>query len=140
MVAELDRISLAVQPILDILAAVDMLEDDREPAIFAWYHRQAAGLPEPMAEEMGVWFDVLHNGSTTPPRSHPMPPATVRLRISYVMPALKAWAGAGHESLREITRDDVQGLAPARGKPSRTGGTGLALAVSIAQSPQGHLQ
>jgi hypothetical protein len=31
------------------------------------------------------------------------------------MPAVRTWAEAGHESLREITRDHIQGSLPHRG-------------------------
>ncbi|HUY44559.1 MAG TPA: hypothetical protein VMV92_02350 [Streptosporangiaceae bacterium] len=113
--AALGQIPIAVQPVLDILAAAGMLHDDREPPVVAWFSRQAEGLPDQMAAELRNWFDVLRLGSTTPPRSRPRPVVTIRLRISYAMPALRAWAAAGHESLQEITRGHVNQALPPQG-------------------------
>lgn len=125
LVAGLGRISLAAQPVLDILAAAGMLHDDREPPIIAWYGNQVTGLPEPMATEVRTWFDALHVGSTTPPRSHPRSPVTVRLRVRTAAPILQGWAAAGHTSLREITRDDVKAALPPHGTPRALAGQTL---------------
>lgn len=114
-VAWLDQISLAQQPILDILTTAGMLDDDRQPALLPWFARHLEGLPDPMVGELRVWFDVLRLGSTTPPRSRPRSATTVRLRVHYAMPAVRAWAAAGHNSLREITRDHIQRELPAEG-------------------------
>ena len=48
-----------------------MLEDDIEPPVVRWFHAKTADLPEQMRRELGVWLDVMRNGSTTPPRSKP---------------------------------------------------------------------
>lgn len=117
LVAELDRITFAAQPVLDVLAATGMLDDDREPSILVWYDNQVTGLPEPMATEVQTWFDVLRTGSTTPPRSRPRSPNTIRLRVRSAVPVLRAWAAAGHTSLREISRADITAALPASGSP-----------------------
>ncbi len=114
-VARLGQIPLSVQPVLDVLASAGMLHDNREPPVVAWFSRQAAGLPDQMAEELRTWFDVLRLGSTTYPRSRARAAVTIRLRISYAMPALRSWAAAGHESLREIARDHINQALPAQG-------------------------
>jgi hypothetical protein len=56
---------------LGVLAEAEMLTDDRIPAIESWLPRHVADLPEPMINELRLWFDVLLNGSTQPPRSRP---------------------------------------------------------------------
>lgn len=119
------RVGLAVQPVLDVLGAAGMLHDDRTPTIIDWFARQLVGLPEPMAAEVRTWFDVLHNGSTTPPRSRPRSPITIRLRLWWILPTLHTWAAAGHQSLREISRDQVLAALPGQGNPRATLGAGL---------------
>ena len=54
-----------------MIAAAGMLEDDIEPPVVRWFNAKTAGLPEPMRRELGVWLEVMRNGSTTPPRSKP---------------------------------------------------------------------
>lgn len=114
-VTRLDQISLAVQPIREILATAGMLDDDREPSVLAWFARQIEGLPEPMRNEMSLWFEVLRVGTTTAPRFRPRTETTVRGRIHHAMPAVHGWAAAGHESLREITRDHIKAALPDSG-------------------------
>jgi hypothetical protein len=114
-VASLGQILFAQQPILDILSSAGLLDDDREPPIVGWFARQIDGLPDLMRVELRIWFDILRLGSTTPPRSRPRSDTTVRLRVRYAMPALRAWAADGHVSLREITRDHIQQALPDQG-------------------------
>jgi hypothetical protein len=78
-----------------------------------------------MATEVGTWFDVLHTGSTTPPRSRPRSPNTTRLRVRSAMPVLRAWAAAGHTSLREISRADITAALPDSGSPRALVGAAL---------------
>ncbi|WP_433678775.1 hypothetical protein [Nocardia sp. CA-119907] len=114
-VAQLDQISIALQPIRDILATAGMLDDDREPSVVAWFARQIVSLPDQMRDELSTWFEVLRVGSTTPPRSRPRAEATVRGQIRHAMPTVHRWAAAGHQSLREISRDHIQQALPASG-------------------------
>lgn len=114
-VSQLEQISLAVQPVLDVLESAGLLDSDRKPALLAWFDRQTASLPDLMRDEVRVWFDVLRLGSTTPPRCRPRAEPTIRLRIRYALPALQAWAADGHTALREITRDQVKTALPDQG-------------------------
>ncbi len=75
-----------------------------------------ADLPAPMRQELGIWFDIMHNGSTTPPRSRPRSETTVGSQLRWALPALRQWA-VQHESLREIGRDDVLAVLPPSGTP-----------------------
>lgn len=114
-VAELDPITFNRQPILDVLKAAGLLEDDREPAIVTWYTHQTAGLPVAMADEVHTWFQVMLKGRTTSPRSRPRTDVTIRVRVRSMLPVLRAWAADGCSSLREITRDDINQALPAQG-------------------------
>lgn len=105
--------SLSIQPVLEILAATGMLDDDREAPLGTWFTTQTAELAEQMAAEARQWFHALRDGSTTRPRSRPRSIGTVRHRITTVTPALHAWTAAGHQSLREITSQDIADELPA---------------------------
>ncbi|MDF1596207.1 MAG: hypothetical protein P1T08_16555 [Acidimicrobiia bacterium] len=124
-VAALTARGLPVSQCLDLFAAAEMLHDDRTPAIEAWFARQVADLPEAMVSELQLWFDVLSNGSTQPPRSRPRSPITIKTRLAWALPTLKAWAYQGHQSLREISRQDVEVALPAGGNPRATLGYAL---------------
>lgn len=124
-VIQLRQVGLPATPLLTVLAAADMLDDDRVPAIVAWFERQIAGLPSGMADELRIWFDVLRRGSTTPPRSRPRAETTIRVRVRWALPVLRAWAADGHESLREIARADIVAILPGGGSPRATTGAAL---------------
>lgn len=124
-IMQLAELDLYAAPILAVLGEAGLLEDDRVPAIIEWFERHTADLPPVMRDELSVWFDVLHNGSTTTPRSRPRSPTTIRIRLNWAMPTLQVWAAAGHTSLREISRDDILSALPPSGNPRAT--LGLAL-------------
>ena len=105
----------SAQSVLEVLASVDMLDDDRQPPLEQWFATHAGGLPAAMARELSEWFHAVRDGSTTPPRMRPRSTDTVRSQVLFVLPVLRAWADAGHLSLREITRDEiVRALATSR--------------------------
>jgi hypothetical protein len=108
-----------------MLAEAGMLDDDRVPAVEAWFSRSVAGLPEPMASELRTWFEVMARGSAQPPRSRPRHPRTTEQKLRWALPALKSWAADGHVSLREITRDQVIAALPPSGTARSTAGAGL---------------
>lgn len=116
-VLDLTSLDLSVRLALAVLADNHLLNDDRVPPLRSWFARQIQGLPEPMVGELQTWFDVLHYGSTTPPRSRPRHDVTIKTRTLWVIPTLRAWAEAGHLSLREITREDIFAVLPAQGTP-----------------------
>lgn len=113
-VALLSTIRISVRGVAEVLASVDLLEDDRVPAAVRWFPVQVAELPEPMRTELAVWFDVWRNGSTTPPRFRPREDKTVSSQLRAAMPALQQWAKT-HVSLREIAREDVYAVLPPAG-------------------------
>jgi hypothetical protein len=123
--AVLAHAQLPQRHVAAVLADVAMLEEDRTPAIVSRFARATAGLPEPMTSELGVWFDVMLRGSTTPPRRRPRSPHTIMSNVRATEPVLRGWAGAGHESLREIARADVLAALPATPTGRRLCGQGL---------------
>ena len=121
----LQTIGMTAIPVIDVATAAGIMLDDRQPAIHAWFATTTTGLPSPMREEVTEWFDVMLNGSTTPPRRQPRSEQTIRANLRWAMPALTHWAAQGHTSLREITRDDVRAVLPPAGNPRSTMGNGL---------------
>lgn len=110
----------SVRPVLDVLDAVGMLDDNRRPALEGWFEHRTAPLPEPMRSELREWFVALRDGSMNPPRMRPRQVETVRSSVTAVLPALGAWADDGHDSLREITRDHVLAALAAASSRTRT--------------------
>ncbi|HZD24210.1 MAG TPA: site-specific integrase [Acidimicrobiia bacterium] len=116
--AVLAQVRLPIRSVLEVLAEVGMVEDDRTPAIQRWFDRTVTDLPGPMLRELHTWFDVMVNGHTSPPRTKPRSPTTIKLYTRAILPALHTWAAAGHESLREVTRADVLAILP-KPRPER---------------------
>jgi hypothetical protein len=123
--AHLAGIGVNIQPVLEILTAAGMLHDDRPRPLDLWFTPQTSDLPEPMAGEVRAWFEILRDGSSTPPRSRPRATGTIRLRVREAMPVLHGWAAAGHHSLRGITREHVKAALPAAGTARALTGSAL---------------
>ena len=114
-VMPLSRIGISARSVLDVLEAAGMLERDRQPAIVGWFSAQIAEFPTDVQRELRVWFDVMRNGSSSPPRRRPRSDNTTASQLRFVVPALRVWA-ADHASLREISRDDVLAVLPPSGR------------------------
>jgi integrase len=114
VVALLPDADLPAGPVMEVLAAAGLLEDDRVSRLVVWINRRVAELPEQIAGEVLAWFDVMHRGSTTPPRRRPRPEGTIHAYLNGCLPALKTLAET-HESLREVSRQDVLDVLPASG-------------------------
>ncbi len=102
----------AMTLVLDVLRVSDMLDDDSEPQLEAWFRGQMAGTQDQIRAEVAKWFHALRDGSQVTPRTRPRHIETVRHRVRDVRPALMDWSSAGHASLREITRDDIINALP----------------------------
>lgn len=113
-IKDLAQLGYSVPAVSAVLADVGMFDDDREPPIFAWFAAQIADLPGDMRDELGVWFDVMRNGSSTPPRRNPRNSHTISSQLGNALPAIRHWAKV-HGSLREVTRDEVKAAVPASG-------------------------
>jgi len=57
----------------------------------------------------------MTNGATTAPRQRARDPQTVRIHILGIAPIIQAWADAGHQSLAEITPEQVRQALPEKG-------------------------
>jgi len=124
-VDQLDPVAFNRQPILDVLEAAGLLEDDREPSIVPWFGRMVVGLPESITSELQTWFDTMLHGSSKAPRSRPRAHAAIKVRVRSVLPAVRAWAAEGRTSLREITREDINRMLPSQGNDRALTGAGL---------------
>jgi hypothetical protein len=122
---DLPRLFIGIRPLVEVLATVDMFEDDRTPAIGRWFANQTAGLPAPMTTELNTWFDVMHNGSTSAPRRRPRSPTSIKIYTRATLPALAQWADAGHQSLRDITRAQVLAALPPEPAQRKTCGQAM---------------
>lgn len=114
-VEALRDIDMCVWTVIEVLHAAGALIEDRVPAIDTWFGERVAALPDPMATELRTWFDIMKNGTRTPPRRRPRSHGSITLNLGFALPMLRQWAAAGHTSLRDITRDDVLDTIPAIG-------------------------
>jgi hypothetical protein len=96
---------------LDVLAAAGLLIDDRRTRIENYFAARTDTLPATMKAQL----EVMLNGSNTPPRQRSRDPLTARIHIMGITPIIQAWADAGHESLAEITPEQVRAALPASG-------------------------
>lgn len=120
-----------VRAACEVLTQAGLLDDDRVSSIDTWFARAVRQLPEPMAGELRTWFEIMRDGSTTPPRFRPRNPDTIRLKLHWALPSLRAWAASGHASLREITPEEVLMALPPSGTSRATAGSGLRSVFAI---------
>jgi hypothetical protein len=109
---------------LEVLAAAGVLDDDRLSPVERYFNDQTSGLPEQMTGQLQLWFDVMLNGSSTPPR-RPRDPATARLHIRALAPILRVWAAQGHDTLASIERADIVERLPPAGPRRHAADQGL---------------
>ena len=121
----LKDIDMPVRTVLEVLDAAAVLIEDRTPTIDAWFDRQVHELPDTMVEELTIWFEVMKHGSRTAPRRRPRAEGTIAMHLRWALPTLRAWAGTGHTTLREITKEHVLDALPPSGNPRSTAGQGL---------------
>lgn len=119
---------------LDVLLAAGLLNDDRVPPIERYFNDETAGLPAPMTAQLRVWFDVMINGSTTPPRRRARHPDTARLHIRALAPILRVWSAEGHDSLASIERDDIVAALPGAGPRRHAADQGMRSLFGVLKS------
>ncbi|MFD9403468.1 hypothetical protein ACFWA4_32175 [Streptomyces sp. NPDC060011] len=112
----LKEMMLPAARVTALLKRTGLLEDDRICATTFWAHQHIDRLPAAMAHEMHTWLTVMRDGSTTPPRRRPRSDTTIRLYLSWSLPALTHWADAGKATLREITPRDIAAVLPPTGR------------------------
>jgi len=114
-VLQLPRYDGNINSTLEVLAAAGLLVDDRMSPLERYFAGKTDGLPAPIKRQLETWLGVMLNGSTSPPRQRSRDPQTVRLQILGVAPIVHAWAAAGHQSLAEITPEQVRAALPTNG-------------------------
>jgi hypothetical protein len=114
-VLELPHYGGNVTSTLDVLAEAGLLIDDRPSHVERFFASKTAHLPEPMKTQLEVWLEVMLNGSGTSPRRRSRDPQTARIHIMGIVPIIDAWAATGHQSLAEITPEQVRAALPASG-------------------------
>ena len=93
----------ALVHVIDVLAAMDVLHDDRPPVFDTWLAAKIEGLTPGIAEPARCWANVLRHGAA---RRRARSPNTAVSYFNSVRPALLAWSST-HDHLREITREDI---------------------------------
>lgn len=88
---------------IEILTSMGILADDRPLVFDTWLASRLDGVAPAIAAQARRWVLVLRDGG---PRRRPRKPATAAAYLNAVRPALLAWS-AGHDHLREITREEV---------------------------------
>lgn len=124
-VMQLIGLGLVAHPVMAMLNETDLLDEDRPATIETWFQERILDLPGAMTSELQIWFDVLHRGNSAPPRSQPRTPSTIKCRLLWSLPTLQAWSMAGHDSLREISRQDILAVLPTAETPRAKLGSGL---------------
>lgn len=108
--------------VAEVLADVELLDDNTVPAIHPWIGRRCGELPAGFAGDVRDWLLVLLNGDT---RTRPRSAGTIYVYFGSVRPLLLSWS-ATRGCLREITAADVTtALHAMTGWPRRTAMTAL---------------
>ncbi|MEV4734935.1 hypothetical protein [Saccharopolyspora sp. NPDC049426] len=116
---------LTVDSTLEVLAAANLLDDDRIPGTRNHFLVKTERLPATMRTQLDTWYTVMAEGSTTPPRRKPRNHKTIRAQLNGMLPILQKWADAGHDSLAEIDKDDVVTALPESGPARQVAHQGL---------------
>lgn len=114
-VLQLPRYDGNIVSTIDVLAAADLLIDDRPRPIETYFTNKTSDLPPVMRQQLEVWLTIMIDGATTAPRQRARDPLTVRVHVRAIAPAIIAWAEAGHQSLAEITAAQVRAALPENG-------------------------
>lgn len=117
-VEALRDIDLPVWSVLKVLETAGALIEDRTPHIDSWFNQRIDPLPDVMAEQLRIWFDIMKNGTNLPPRLRARDPRTIQIHLHSALPTLRAWAADGRSDLREISREDILNALP-RNPPDR---------------------
>ena len=133
-VLQLPRYGANIQSTLDVLDAAGMLIEDRTSNVERYFAGKAGGLPAPMKTQLDIWLAVMLNGSTSAPRQRSRDPQTARIHIMGIAPIVHAWAAAGHQSLAEITAEQVRAALPESGSRRNFAEYGLRSLFTVLKS------
>jgi hypothetical protein len=102
--------------IADVLAAADVLDDDRPDTLVAWLDEQFAGLPAQIRAELDAWLDLRRHGG---PRRRPRSRQTIMRDVRAIRNFLAGACGR-YSTLRQVTRDDITTWLAGRPGHTRT--------------------
>ncbi|WP_218163741.1 tyrosine-type recombinase/integrase [Actinomadura madurae] len=94
---------LSAERTCEVLALLDLLDDDRVSAFEGWLDRKLDDLAPGIRFEVEQWLRTLRDGG---PRSQPRSADTVWAYLQAIRPALLTWSDR-YDHLREVTRDDI---------------------------------
>ena len=114
-VLQLPRYAGNIISTIDVLAAAGLLIEDRPTQLENYFNSKTSTLPPLMKQQLEVWLQIMTKGATTPPRQRARDPQTVRVHLQGIAPIIQAWADAGHQSLAEITPEQVRQALPEKG-------------------------
>ncbi len=103
-VAQLGERLLPVGPIREVLALLNLLDDDRLDTLETWIDSQLDGLPSQIRDEVTAWLRELRTGG---PRSRPRAGGTVHTYLGAIRPFLGECT-ARYGTLRQVTTTDLQ--------------------------------
>ncbi|MGH3182561.1 MAG: hypothetical protein ACRDOE_11745, partial [Streptosporangiaceae bacterium] len=99
--------------VAEVLTEMGIYTGDRRPALEDWLERKLAALPPGIRRDVTAWARALRDGTA---RSGARSPRTVSHYVASALPAVTAWS-ARYDQLRQVTRDDIPGIAgPQRGR------------------------
>jgi hypothetical protein len=101
--------------IIDVLAAVGVLDDDRPDTLALYLDGQLAGLPDQIRAELDAWLGIRRNGD---PRRRPRSRQTITGNVRSIRTFLID-AGSRYSTLRQVTHDDIAGWLATRPGLSR---------------------
>lgn len=114
-VLQLPRYDGNINSTLDVLAAAGLLIDDRVSNVERYFAGKTTSLPAKMKAELEIWLEVMLKGSDQPPRQRSRDPSTARIHILGITPIVQTWAEEGHQTLAEITPEQVRAALPESG-------------------------
>ena len=91
--------SYSITRVLEFLAGLGLLDDDRPNVLGGWITTRLAALHPAIRAEADAWIGILRHGG---PRRRPRAEATIRQKIDYIAPFLID-ISTRHASLREVT-------------------------------------
>jgi integrase len=110
-----DKHSVNYGYVLEILAAMDVLDDDRPNNFQIWLQAKTEQLAPAIARDVTGWMNELRHGG---PRTKPRDPATCRNYLKALLPGLTDWSRR-YDHLREVGANDIRALIDALIGPPR---------------------
>ncbi|MER7694210.1 hypothetical protein [Streptomyces sp. NPDC097610] len=97
------RARRAITRVTEVLADLDLLDDDRPDALDTWIQRRLGSVHQEIRDEALAWINIVRHGG---PRRRPRSTATVRNQVAHAVPFLLA-CSERYRTLRQVTRGDV---------------------------------